>query len=147
MAARESRRKQEWDLTNSEWSVNSDAEIVVWQQHWFASRSSEQVVPEVVLRDVARLGTLMRPRGTEDTTVRAFGTACPLTWVQPPPPHADEQPFRFGVPAAAVILHMGCFAWGRVGTSSELFDMLKDAGLTTRRDPQSLIGTWDWVVC
>ena len=88
-AARGPQSKQEWDLTNSEWSVNAKAEIVVWRQHWSASQTPEQKVPEVILRDVTRLGTLMRPRGNSYTTVRAFGTACPLTWNQPPAPQAQ----------------------------------------------------------
>ena len=145
--ARGPQSKQEWDLTNSEWSVNAKAEIVVWRQHWSSSQTPEQKVPEVILRDVTRLGTLMRPRGNTHTTVRAFGTACPLTWDQPPAPQADEQPFRFGVPAAAIILHTSCFAYGRIGTGGGLFDALKDAGLTTGCDPQSLMGTWDWESC
>ena len=62
-AARGPQSKQEWDLTNSEWSVNAKAEIVVWRQHWSSSQTPEQKVPEVILRDVTRLGTLMRPRG------------------------------------------------------------------------------------
>ena len=142
MTSRRAPRTVEWDLSGREWTVDSNGRVLVFREHWFASRGAIPEVPEVLLRDVTHLRTLLRPIENEDTTVWASGTACPLTWTRPPAPQQGGRAFRFGVTGASVILHSGSLAWGRIGTCQEFRAILATAGLTERRDPQLLIGTF-----